>query len=111
MVMFGPQLLLRQELEKFLPAIDQGFEALLRSRWHGCGRGLKDLAVTCQEGGVDPVGFGEQTAGASKVTDLAWVDQSEGDLRLVEGFQKRVFIAPGGFANHVDRAGVATDGL
>lgn len=111
MVMFGAKLLLGQEAKEFLSAMHQSFEALLRSRWHGRRHGLKYLAVTSQDGGVNPVRFGEQTAGPGKVTDLAGVDQGKGDLFLVESFQKGVFISPRSFANHMDGAATAAEGL
>ncbi len=110
MMMFLPQLLLSEEVEQFLPAIDQSFETLLRSRRHEGGRWLEEPAIVGQDEGVNAVGFGEQATGPGKVTHLAGIDQRERDLLLVEGFQEWIFISAGGFTDHLDRTAATAEG-
>jgi hypothetical protein len=109
MMMFLPQLLLSEEVEQFLPAIDQGFETQLRSRRHEGGRWLEEPAIVGQDEGINTVGFGEQATGPGKITHLAGIDQRERDLILVEGLQEWIFISTGSFTDHLDRTAATAE--
>ena len=97
--MFGAMSLLRVKREQFLPAGDQGSQALLGGTGRQRGRGLEKPPVFGEDGGIQPVRFGEQSLGAGKVAGMAGIEERDGQLRLMQRLQQEVFVTAGGFAD------------
>lgn len=79
----------------------EGTQALLMSGLGSIRRGSIGLAISAEDAGIDPIGFGEDVARAGKVANLTWVDDAERNMMGVEKVDETVLITAGSLANHM----------
>lgn len=72
----------------------------------GRGRGLRaqSVGIAGQDPGVQLVGLGQDAQGAGKIADPQGIDETDRELRLLEGGHQQELIAAGGLQE--DEAGV-----
>ena len=75
---------------------------LLLGRGNGRrGGGLEGAPISGEDGRVDGIGFGALALGAGEVPDATRFEQTDGNIRRLEGTHDRLFVTAGGFADHM----------
>ena len=81
---------------------EQGGQTLERGGLGGVGLGSVGGAKVGEDFGVEPIGLGEQPAGAGEVADLARIEDADGQAVAVERGDQGVLVAAGGLAEDLD---------
>ena len=92
----GLVLLPRLVPHQLVAAGDQVAHGLLGERRRRLRVYLVDVGEPCDDGSVDAIGLGQDAGGAGIVTDVAGVEDGEGELGVGERVGEGAFVAAGG---------------
>jgi len=100
-VMLGAVALDGAGVDELAAALGEAGQALLLGRNRRGRCWLEGLRIGCEDGRIDGIGFSPLALGAGEVTDPPGFEDADGDVGCLEGAHGGLFIAAGGFTDHV----------